>query len=117
MLFQQLLRGRRPYNKYKNAARAFIHQRLHVINQHYQFGFNRVAIKNHSTRWGSCSKKKNLNFNYRLLFLPPELADYVVAHELCHLQELNHGPKFWELVAQTMPDYAVRRHQLRKILL
>jgi predicted metal-dependent hydrolase len=66
------------------------------------------------SRWGSCSRKKNLNFNYKLIQLPLELADYIVVHELCHLQEFNHGQGFWNLVGETIPDYKARRDELRK---
>jgi predicted metal-dependent hydrolase len=66
-------------------------------NEHYHFRYNRVSIKMQISRWGSCSRYGNLNFNYGLINLPQELADYVVVHELCHLKEMNHGPKFWAL--------------------
>jgi predicted metal-dependent hydrolase len=66
---------------------------------------NRVAIRNQSTRWGSCSSKGNLNFNWKLVLAPPEALDYVVAHELCHLLEFSHSPNFWKLVEKAFPDY------------
>lgn len=106
---------RRGYQKHKEEARKYIEARLAFCNQHYRFSYNRVSIRNQKSRWGSCSKKKNLNFNYRLLFLPPELCDYVVVHELCHLKEMNHGPRFWALVAKTFPNYRVLRRELVKI--
>ncbi len=96
-------------------AKQFILQRLSYYNQFYGFKYNQVSVKNQRSRWGSCSRLGNLNFNYRLWELPTELADYVVVHELCHLQEMNHGPSFWNLVAQTVPDYFDRRRALRKI--
>jgi predicted metal-dependent hydrolase len=67
--------------------------------------YDRIAIKGQSTRWGSCSSKRNLNFNWRLMMAPPGAVDYVIIHELCHLKELNHSPRFWALVAQHCPDY------------
>ncbi len=67
------------------------------------------------TRWGSCSKKKNLNFNARIAQLPDHLIDYVIVHELCHLIEFNHSAKFWALVAQTIPDPQNCRRELRHI--
>lgn len=96
----------------KNRAKKTIVERVKFWNEQYQFLFNKITIKDSSSRWGSCSKDKNLNFNYRLLFLPEELLDYVVVHELCHLKELNHSKKFWGLVAMAVPDYWERRREL-----
>lgn len=78
------------------------------------FVFNRVAIKNHTSRWGSCSKKGNLNFNYKIMYLPERLAEYIVAHELCHLKVLNHSREFWDLLKTVLPDCHLRRQELRK---
>lgn len=96
-------------------ARAFVHHRLFVLNEIYGFVYNRVAIRNQRTRWGSCSKKGNLNFNYRIASLPFHLADYIIVHELCHLREFNHSQNFWNLVAQVIPDHRERRRELRGI--
>ncbi len=95
-------------------AKKFIRDRIAHCNQAYQFQYARIAVKDMKTRWGSCSSQKNLNFHYRLLFLPIELADYVVVHELCHLQEMNHSKKFWQLVSKTIPDHLSRRRELKK---
>lgn len=103
------------YQNHKEAARSLTLARLEHFNQHYQLTYNRVAIKNTRSRWGSCSSKNNLNFNYRIIFLPPELQDYLIVHELCHLQEMNHGPQFWALVAQTLPQYRQCITQLRAL--
>ena len=65
----------------------------------------RVTIREQKTRWGSCSSKNNLNFNWKLIMAPPPALDYVVIHELCHLHEFNHSPRFWQLVAAQMPEY------------
>jgi len=89
--------------------------RIEYYNRHYNFTFNRVAIRNQRRCWGSCSSLKNLNFNYKILLLPDHLQDYIVVHELCHLAELNHGQQFWDLVAQQIPDYKIAIAQLRSI--
>lgn len=65
----------------------------------------RIAIRDQKSRWGSCSSKGNLNFNWKLIMAPPDVLDYVVIHELCHLHEFNHSPRFWQLVYARMPDY------------
>ena len=78
------------------------------------FTFGRVSIKNHGCIWGSCSSLGNLNFNWRLVHLPPELADYVVVHELCHTVEHNHSRMFWAQVESLMPDWRSRRTALRR---
>ena len=67
--------------------------------------YNRIAIKAQRSRWGSCSTKKNLNFNCLLMLCPEEILDYVVVHELSHLKEMNHSPAFWAEVGKILPDY------------
>lgn len=103
------------YQKSKAAARTYITELIENYTKKYNFTYNRISIKNHASRWGSCSRKKNLNFNYRLLFLPKELAEYVVVHELCHLEHLNHSPQFWQKVGEIMPDYKIARRALKKV--
>ncbi|MBP6880316.1 M48 family metallopeptidase [Candidatus Saccharibacteria bacterium] len=100
------------YKRDKERARDLIDAKLDLWNAHYQFDFNQVAIRDQSSRWGSCSSLKNLNFNWKLLYLPEKLIDYVVVHELCHLKEQNHSKNFWALVAETTPDYKKLRKQL-----
>lgn len=105
----------RKYIEAKEESRKFIESRLNYYATEYGFKFNRVSIRNQKSRWGSCSAKRNLNFNYRLLFLPIHLADYVIVHELCHLKEMNHSREFWKLVGGILPDYRERRRDLKKI--
>ena len=102
------------YIKHKEAAREIVTSRVIFWNQIYNFKYNRIAIKNQKSRWGSCSSLQNLNFNYKLVFLPAELLDYIVVHELCHLKELNHGHNFWREVEKTIPDYRNRILLLRE---
>lgn len=106
-------RSRKLYVANKEAARALIAERITHFNRHYQVPVRRIAIKNLKSRWGSCSRKGNLNFSYKLLFLSPDLRDYVIVHELCHLKEFNHRSKFWAYVAETIPDYKVCVKKLR----
>lgn len=65
----------------------------------------RITLRCQKTRWGSCSAKKNLNFNILLMLTPPEVIDSVVVHELCHLVEMNHSARFYELVYRFYPEY------------
>ena len=74
---------------------------------------NRVAIRAQKTRWGSCSSKGNLNFNWKLIMAPPGALDYVVVHELCHLWVFDHSPNFWALVERYMPDYRAWKKWLK----
>lgn len=105
---------RYAYLTYRQTALSLVRKRLEYFNGIYSFTFNRVRIKSQRTCWGSCSMRKNLNFNYKLVFLPEKVADYVVVHELCHLEEMNHSKNFWNLVAKTIPDYLSIRKELRK---
>ncbi|PIR03297.1 MAG: hypothetical protein COV60_01105 [Candidatus Magasanikbacteria bacterium CG11_big_fil_rev_8_21_14_0_20_43_7] len=100
------------YQSCKARALQFVHERLRHYSEHYGYEYQRVSIKKMSSRWGSCSSEGNLSFHYRLLFLPLELADYVIVHELCHLKELNHSQRFWRQVRETVPDYRKRKYVL-----
>lgn len=90
------------------------HARVAHFNSFYGFSVGRISIRDTKTRWGSCSKRGNLNFNYKILFLPAHLADYIVVHELCHLQEFNHSQNFWALVAKIFPNHKAMRAELKK---
>jgi len=108
--------GRKDYFKYKDKAGKLANERVAHFNRLYGFTFQQINIKNQKTRWGSCSQKGNLNFNYKIALLPPRLADYVIVHELCHLRELNHSRKFWELVAVAISNHAQLRCQLKNVM-
>lgn len=101
------------YKKHKEAARVLVHARVAHLNTFYGFKVGRISIRDTKTRWGSCSKKGNLNFSYKILFLPPHMADYIVVHELCHLGEFNHSENFWNLVAKMVPEHKAIRKELK----
>ncbi len=107
--------GHKDYILNKSRALRLVREKIEKLNCVYNFRYNKVMVKNTSSRWGSCSKNGNLNFNYKLVYLPDELATYVVAHELSHLQEMNHGKKFWQLVSMTIPNWRILRKQLKNI--
>lgn len=75
--------------------------------------YGRITIRNQKSKWGSCSSQKNLNFNCLLMLAPPEVRDYVVVHELCHLLELNHSARFWAHVKRVLPDYKNQEEWLK----
>jgi hypothetical protein len=103
----------KDFRENKKKASELINERIKELNQSGEFLVGKVSIKNQKTRWGSCSGKRNLSFNYKLLFLPPNLRDYIIIHELCHLKEMNHSKNFWNLVAEQVPDYKALRRQIR----
>jgi len=102
------------YLKYKDDAYALAVDRVNFFNKIYKFSYNQINIKNQKTRWGSCSKKGNINFNYKIALLPQRLFDYIIVHELCHLREFNHSRKFWRLVEKSISDYLEIRNELKK---
>jgi predicted metal-dependent hydrolase len=104
--------NRKDFLAYKKLAHALADARLKHFNQTYNFTYGRISIRNTKSRWGSCSKKYNLNFNYQIATLPPHLADYIIVHELCHCGEFNHSKKFWTLVARTIPDYKQLKREI-----
>ena len=95
-------------------ALARIRERLAFYAPRVGGRFGRVTIREQKTRWGSCTGKGNLNFNWKLIMAPPQCLDYVVIHELCHLHEFNHSPRFWALVSGQMPEYDVWRKWLKR---
>ncbi len=95
-------------------ALEYIPKRVIYFSMQMKVYFGNVTIRNQKTRWGSCSSKGNLNFNCQLMRMPPEVIDYVVVHELCHLKEMNHSKVFWEEVEKVMPDYQKHRDYLKK---
>ncbi len=103
------------YQENREKASEFVKRRLKQLNENYNFEYNKVSIRNQKTCWASCSPRKNLSFNYKIIFLPEKMADYIMIHELCHLKEMNHSSRFWNLVAKSFPDHRETRKKLRLI--
>ena len=107
--------GAEQFQRLKKFSLRFVKNEVKKINKIYRFSYKKVSVKNHQARWGSCSRMGNLNFNYRICLLPGVMVDYIVAHELCHLRELNHSSRFWSLVACAIPDYLKIKKELRRL--
>ncbi len=99
----------------KRAAKILVLSLIEQYSYLYPYQYKRITIKDLQSKWGSCSVKRNLNFNYRIIALPAHLAAYLVVHELCHLAELNHSSRFWNLVAKSFPHYQSLRKELHAI--
>jgi hypothetical protein len=97
---------------YKEQTGRIIAERLPVLADRLGLSYNKVLIKSQRSRWASCSKKGNLNFNLLLAAAPPEVIDYVIIHELMHLIELDHSPRFWQLVKEADPEYEKHKEWL-----
>jgi predicted metal-dependent hydrolase len=98
----------------KNFAKRFLPERTYQLAQKHGYKINKVTVRNQKTRWGSCSARGNLSFNFNLVQYRKDIIDYVILHELCHLKEMNHSPKFWKLVEKICPDYKALRKELKK---
>lgn len=105
---------RRDYLARKEEARVLVTERIAQYNAHYGFALNRISIRHQKTRWGSCSSRKNISINYKIVYLPRAMQDYLIVHELCHLKELNHSPRFWSLVGEMVPNYREIERALRQ---
>ncbi len=99
--------------KYKDAAHSYIPKRTAFYQRLTGGTYQRVCIRDQKTRWGSCSSKGTLSFNWRLILAPSDVLDYVIVHELCHLTHMNHSPEFWAAVEAVCPDYRTSRKWLK----
>lgn len=102
------------YLKYKENALALVKKKVEDFASKHGCKYNKIGIRNQKTRWGSCSRRANLNFNYKIVFLPENIQSYIVVHELCHLKEFNHSKRFWSLVAKVIPNYLEMRKELKR---
>ena len=98
----------------QNEARALFRERLAIFEARLGVRHRALRLSSAKTRWGSCSADGRILLNWRLIHFPLSSIDYVVAHELAHLKEMNHGPRFWATVATVLPDYATARDHIRR---
>ena len=101
-------------NKHKKYARKIFESKVAYYHQFTGGNYTSITIRDQKTRWGSCSERGTLSFNWRLILAPPEILDYVVVHELCHLTHMNHSKEFWSMVSNTIPDYKEKRKWLKE---
>ena len=97
---------------YRQLAAEIIRYRITIYQQLMNLFPDKIRISSANRRWGSCSAKKVVSFNWKLIQCPLECVDYVIVHELAHLAELNHSPAFWKIVADVIPDYRDKKRQL-----
>lgn len=98
---------------YRNEAAFVLEQRAAKYARMLGVTYHKIHIKDQKSRWGSCSGKGNLNFNWRLIMVPDAVLDYVVIHELCHLVHMNHSQDFWKLVERICPSYRMQKRWLK----
>jgi predicted metal-dependent hydrolase len=113
---ERMLRKNNPeeYKRLKFLALEIVRNKVDYFNRFYGFSYARITVRNQCSRWGSCSSNGTLSFNYKIIFLDQQQSDYLVVHELCHLKEMNHSKKFWDLVAKTIPNHKILSRQLRQ---
>lgn len=99
--------------RYMQLARDIFTQKTAYYAAVMHVTYGRITIREQKTRWGSCSSAGNLNFNWRLIFAPEPVIDYVVVHELAHRKEMNHSPAFYAIVQSVLPDYKTQQKWLR----
>lgn len=100
---------------FKDYARTYLKLRLDKLSHEFNLPYNRLTIRAQKTRWGSCSSKKNINLNYRLLFIEKNLLDYILLHELVHTVHMNHSKAFWLYFESLMPDARRRDKQVNQM--
>lgn len=99
---------------YKEEARKVLIEKVNYFGKFFCRAYGNIRIKTMKTRWGSCSAKGNLNFNWKIIMAPEEVIDYLVVHELSHLIEMNHSANFYKQLERVLPDYKVSRKWLKE---
>jgi len=99
---------------YRIQAGRLINDKTDKLSAEFGLKYNRLTIRGQKSRWGSCSRKGNLSFNWKLMMTPEPVIDYVITHELMHLKEMNHTKRFWKLVSVHCPEWRERRKWLKQ---
>ena len=101
-----------PNFSYKNRAEQVLHQLAQIISKEINIEYKSYRVITSKRLWGSFSSQKELSLNYKCIILPENLTRYIIIHELCHSKEMNHSPKFWNLVKKFCPNYKILKKQL-----
>ena len=104
MVCKQIIKAMKP---------AVLERVEHYNSQHFDAKISRLTLRDNTSTWGSCSRSGYMTLNLRLLFMPEEILDYVIVHELAHTKYMSHGPRFWGVVKKVLPDYQGRKDWLR----
>jgi predicted metal-dependent hydrolase len=99
---------------YRNEAKKYLERRVQELSVHYGFHYNKIFIRSQKTRWGSCSKRKNLSFNWKLIKSPLFVIDYLILHELVHTEFMNHSKQYWQTVHSLCPEYKTASQWLKE---
>lgn len=99
---------------YRKQASEMILKKTETFAERLGVTYQNIFIKDQKSRWGSCSSRGNLNFNFRIIMAPELVCDYIIWHELCHLIHMNHSNDFWELVGTVCPDYKSCKRWLKE---
>ncbi|NJD03914.1 MAG: M48 family metallopeptidase [Ruminiclostridium sp.] len=100
-------------NWYKDKAREKIQERINYYQPYFDVKPAKITVKDQKKRWGSCSSRKSLLFNWKCIMAPSPVLDYIVVHEMCHLVHMNHSKEFWQLLKRVLPDYENRKAWLK----
>lgn len=106
--------SRRVTDWSKKEIKKIITVKTEKYAQELQVDFRRISIRDQKSRWGSCSSDGNLNFSWRLILMPEEIVDYVVAHEVAHLRHMDHSPQFWNVLQKVCPKMDENKNWLKK---
>ncbi|MCL2570680.1 MAG: M48 family metallopeptidase [Firmicutes bacterium] len=99
----------------RDNAKQIVQDRTHYFSQKLNLQYNSIKTMNNKSRWGVCSKNREIALNWRTVMLPPELLDYIIVHEFCHILEFNHSKQFWSLVESILPNWKVLRKNLKNL--